>query len=68
VAVAYAKYYPGIFLEGLRKITKTLIQDIRCPGRNGPNILHEWAEWRRTFEIYSEHLKDETSWKIKAQM
>jgi hypothetical protein len=26
------RYYPGICLEGLRKATKKVIQDIRSPG------------------------------------
>jgi hypothetical protein len=27
-------YYPGIYFEGLRKITKNLSQDSRSPGRD----------------------------------
>jgi len=33
-AMAYFTYYPGIFLEGLRKSTKTPSQDSRFPDRN----------------------------------
>jgi hypothetical protein len=31
--VALSRYYPGIFLEGLREITKHFSQDSLCPGR-----------------------------------
>jgi hypothetical protein len=30
----YCRYYPGIFLDGLRKTSKTLSQDSRSLGRN----------------------------------
>jgi hypothetical protein len=35
------KYYPSIFLEGMRKTTKNTSQDSRCPGRDlkpGPPV------------------------------
>jgi hypothetical protein len=32
--VAYSRYYPGIYLEGRRQITKTLNRDSRCSGRD----------------------------------
>jgi hypothetical protein len=32
--VSLLRYYRGILLERLRKITKNLSQDSRCPGRN----------------------------------
>jgi hypothetical protein len=35
-AVAYLRYYPRIFLEGLREITNKLIQGSWCPDRD-PN-------------------------------
>jgi hypothetical protein len=33
-AVAESGYYPGICLEGVKEITKDLIQVSRCPGRD----------------------------------
>jgi hypothetical protein len=32
--IAYSRYYPGIWLEGLRKRTWILSHDNRCPGRD----------------------------------
>jgi hypothetical protein len=32
--VAKSRYHSGIHLEGLRKTTKNLVQDDRCPGPN----------------------------------
>ena len=34
-------YYTGIYLTGLKKITATLSQVIRCPNKNSGNALYE---------------------------
>jgi hypothetical protein len=47
------RYYPSIYLERLRKTTKTLSQDTRCPGRDSSpstpeyetGVLTSWL-WR----------------------
>jgi hypothetical protein len=38
---AVTDYYPGIHLEGVRKITKTLIEDGRRQGRDSNRISRE---------------------------
>jgi hypothetical protein len=37
-AVAYSRYYPGIFLNGVRNTTKSLSQDNRFPITIKPSI------------------------------
>jgi hypothetical protein len=41
-AVAWSKYYPGIFLEGLMKTTKSLSQESQLPGRGSNCGPHEY--------------------------
>jgi hypothetical protein len=40
--VASSKYYLGICLEGLRKHTERINQDIRCPGRDSKRAPLEY--------------------------
>jgi hypothetical protein len=41
-AVVDLRYYPGIFLEGLRNITRDLSLDSRCPGPDSNQVLPEY--------------------------
>jgi hypothetical protein len=39
------RYYPGIYLEGLRKITENLSHDSRCSSPDSNRTPTEWKPW-----------------------
>jgi hypothetical protein len=40
--VAYFGHYPGLCLEGVRRVTKNLNQGSRCPGRDSNRAPSEY--------------------------
>jgi hypothetical protein len=55
--VTYGRYYPGICLRGLRKITKNRIHNSRCPeGRAVAQRLDAGFPPRRPGFTYGQHV------------